>query len=144
MYASGRGIGYAIGVRCFFIISSLVVVKSLAFEIIFSKLFYSFIHLNYSIVLIIFAPIMDELDFEILDAIYFVEPFNTILKEVSEKRIGVVKECLRNLIRKRWVQVMVWNETRQEMASTAFYDYDKMEDFHFLATKEGLMAHNRK
>jgi hypothetical protein len=87
---------------------------------------------------------MDELDFEILDAIYFVEPFNTILKEVSEKRIGVVKECLRNLIRKRWVQVMVWNETRQEMASTAFYDYDKMEDFHFLATKEGLMAHNRK
>lgn len=87
---------------------------------------------------------MDELEFEIIDAIYFVEPFETILKEVTEKRLGVVKECLRGLIRKRWVQVMCWSETKKEMISTAFYDYDKMEDFHFLATKEGLMAHNRR
>ncbi len=87
---------------------------------------------------------MEKLEFEIIDAIYFVEPFDTILKEVSETRLGVIKDCLRNLIRKRWVQVMVWNEERHEMTSTAFYDYDKMEQFHYLATKEGLMAHNKK
>ncbi len=86
---------------------------------------------------------MEKLEFEILDAIYFVEPFETILKEVTENRLGVIKETLRNLIRRRWVQVMTWNEERQEMGSTAFYDYDRMEQFHFLATKEGLMAHNK-
>jgi hypothetical protein len=87
---------------------------------------------------------MDPLEFDILDAIYFVEPFETIVKEVSEKRLGVVKDCLRNLIRKRWVVVMTYNEERKEMASTTFYDYDKMEQFHFVATKLGLAAHNRK
>ncbi len=85
---------------------------------------------------------MSELEFEILDAIYFVEPFETIVKEVSEKRIPVIAECLRQMIKQRLVQVMAWSEEKQEYVSTAFYDFDKMHQFHFLATKEGLMKHN--
>ena len=87
---------------------------------------------------------MEDLEFEILDAIYFVEPFETILNEVSEKCYGVVKECLRKLIRKRWVQVMVFNEEKQEFLSSTFFDFDRMDDYHFLATKDGLKAHTSK
>ncbi len=87
---------------------------------------------------------MDDLEFEILDALYFVEPFETIVQEVSEKRLGVIIECLRKLIKKRFVQVMVFNEEKQEYLSTAFFDVDRMQDFRFLATKNGLLAHNTK
>ena len=87
---------------------------------------------------------MDELEFEILDAIYFVEPFDTILKEVSEKRLGVILEALRQLIKKRYVQVLSYNEAKQDFLSTPFYDFDRIDELRFLATKEGLMAHNRK
>ncbi len=87
---------------------------------------------------------MDDLEFEILDSLYFVEPFETIVKEVSEKRLGVVLECLRKLIKKRWVQVMVFNEEKQEFMSTPFVDFDRIVDFQFMATKNGLTAHNSK
>ncbi|MCX6189865.1 MAG: hypothetical protein NTW54_09765 [Bacteroidetes bacterium] len=87
---------------------------------------------------------MDNLEFEILDALYFMEPFETIVKEVSEKRLGVVTECLRKLIKKRYVQVMEFNEAKQEFLSTPFFDFDHVEEFRFMATKTGLTAHNSK
>lgn len=87
---------------------------------------------------------MDDLEFEILDSLYFVEPFETIVKEVSEKRVGVIMECLRKLIKKRWIQVMMFSEEKQEFQSTPFFDFDRIEEFQFLATKEGLTAHNSK
>ncbi len=87
---------------------------------------------------------MEELEFEILDSIYFVEPFETIVKEVSEKRLGVIIETLRKLIKKRYVQVLIYNEEKQDFLSTPFFDFDRMDELRFLATKEGLTAHNRK
>jgi hypothetical protein len=87
---------------------------------------------------------MDELEFEILDSLYFVEPFQTLADEVSERRIPVIKDCLRELINKHWVKVMQWDEKEETFMSSPFVDFDSMEDFHYLITKEGLLAHNTK
>jgi hypothetical protein len=87
---------------------------------------------------------MEELEYEILDALYFVEPFNTIVDEVSEKRIPVIKDCLRQLINKQYIKVMVWDNTEKTFVSSPFIDFDTLEDFHFLITRQGLLAHNTR
>jgi hypothetical protein len=87
---------------------------------------------------------MDELEYEILDALYFVEPFETLLNEVKEKRVAVIKDCLRQLIIKQWVNVMSWDENKKEFVSTPFFDFDNMESMHFFISKQGLIAHNSK
>jgi len=84
---------------------------------------------------------LNEVQFQILDAIYFVEPFTNILDEVDATRPVIVDE-LRNMIDKGWIQVMQYDEEKGDYVRTNIYDTDHLEDYHFLATKEGLLKHN--
>ncbi len=87
---------------------------------------------------------MEELEFEILDALYFVEPFATIVAEVSEKRVPVIKDYLKKLINRQWVKVMIWDDQEKTFVSSPFTDYDNLDEYHFLITRQGLLAHNSK
>lgn len=84
---------------------------------------------------------MNDVQFDILDSLYFVEPYAYILEEVSHPP-AVVKDELRQMIDKGWVQVMRFDEEKGDYLRTSIYDADQMEDYAFLATKEGLLRHN--
>jgi hypothetical protein len=84
---------------------------------------------------------LNDVQFDILDAIYFVEPLENILEEVPAPRAVVLDE-LRTMIDKGWIQVLRFDEQRGDYIRTAIYDSDHMEDFRYLATKDGLMRHN--
>lgn len=84
---------------------------------------------------------LNDVQFDILDAIYFVEPLENILDEVDAPRAVVLDE-LRTMIDKGWVQVLRFDEDRGDYVRTAIYDSDQMGDFRYLATKDGLMKHN--
>jgi hypothetical protein len=84
---------------------------------------------------------LNDVQFEILDAIYFVEPLDNILEEVAAPRAVVLDE-LRTMIDKGWVQVLRFDEDSGDYVRTAIYDSDQMGDFGYLATKDGLMKHN--
>lgn len=84
---------------------------------------------------------INEAQFAILDSLYFVEPFDRIIEE-SGLPESVVKDELRNLIAGRLVQVMAFDEKSKDYIRSTMYDADNMRDYHYLATKEGLLKHS--
>jgi hypothetical protein len=84
---------------------------------------------------------LNTVQFEILDALYFVEPLDKILEEVEAPKPVIIAE-LRFLISQRFVQALVFDETAKDFVKTAFYDADHMEEYRYLATKEGLLHHS--
>jgi hypothetical protein len=84
---------------------------------------------------------LTDIEYDILNAIYFVEPFRTITAECKAPE-KVVADVLKQLIDKKYVSPMQFDENKQEYIRTFFYDSDDMNAYHYLATKEGLLAHN--
>jgi hypothetical protein len=86
------------------------------------------------------APLTD-LQFQLLDSLYFVESFAHVVEE-AEAPVPVVIDELRTMIDRGWVQVMEFDRQKGDYVRTAIYDSDHMDRYHYLATKEGLMRHN--
>lgn len=84
---------------------------------------------------------LNDLQFQILDSLYFVESFPHIVEEAGVPVPFVVDE-LRNLIDLGLVQVMQFDDASGDYLRTIIFDTDHMEDYHFLATKDGLLKHN--
>lgn len=84
---------------------------------------------------------LTPLQYEILDKIYFVEPFKRILEEVNSPA-HIIADELKNMIVKRWVQVLRYDDTLKDYVKTEIYDTDNLQDYFFLITKEGLLKHN--
>jgi hypothetical protein len=88
-------------------------------------------------------PEIDDIEFDILNCLYFVEPFEKILEEVPFSP-AVVGDVLKTLIHKKMVVAMKWDEEKQDYLRSFIYDSDNMHAYSYLATKEGLMAHNSR
>ena len=86
---------------------------------------------------------LDDVEYEVLDVLYFVESYEKILEEVNYPP-NIVTDVLKMLIRRRLVVAMDWNEDKKEYVKSFMYDSDHMDTFHYLATKEGLMAHTSR
>lgn len=87
---------------------------------------------------------MDELSdiqFRILDSLYFVESFDNILSEVGGNRYIVADE-LKSMLDRGWVQAMRFDEAKNDYVRTYMYDSDRMQDYWYLATREGLLRHH--
>ena len=82
-----------------------------------------------------------DIQFRILDSLYFVEPFDKIVEESGESSY-IVADDLKTMISRGWVQVMEFDKKTGDFAKTIFYDSDNMREFHFLATKDGMLRHN--
>ncbi len=84
---------------------------------------------------------IDPLEMDVLNCLYFVEPFETILEETGLSP-AIAGDVLKILISKKWVTPMKFDETEQEYIRSFIYDTDHMNDYRYMATKEGLMRHN--
>lgn len=85
--------------------------------------------------------VLTTIEYDILNALYFVEPFEHILEECKEKP-AVVADVLEQLIHKKFVVAMKWDDEKSEYIRSYIYDKDNMKAYSYLATKEGLMAHH--
>ncbi|MES2778714.1 MAG: hypothetical protein V4651_02350 [Bacteroidota bacterium] len=86
---------------------------------------------------------LSDIEYDILNAIYFVEPFQNILDECRAPE-KIVADVLKQLIAKKYVSPMQFDAEKQEFIRTYFYDSDDMRAYHYLATKDGLLAHNTR
>ena len=86
---------------------------------------------------------LTNIEYDILNAVYFVEPFENILKECNEKE-PVIADVLKQLIHKKFIIPMKWDEEKSEFIRSFIYDSDNMRAYNYLATKEGLTVHNSK
>lgn len=84
---------------------------------------------------------LNELQFQILDSIYFMESLSHIVEEADSPRAIVIDE-IRTMIDRGWVQVMAFQEESGEYLRTGIFDTDNLGDYRFLATKDGLLKHN--
>ena len=83
------------------------------------------------------------IEYEILNCLYFVEPFDKITEELSYPPT-VVRDVLRNLIHKKLVVAMLWVEEIQDYKKSFIYVSDNMFAYSYLITKDGLLAHNSR
>ncbi len=86
---------------------------------------------------------LSELEKDILNSVYFVEPFQNILDEVSLPA-PIVADGIKTLIHKKMIVAMRWDDTKMEYVRSFIYDSDNMYAYSYLATKEGLLAHNSR
>jgi len=84
---------------------------------------------------------LSDIDFDILNALYFVEPFEKIMEEVAAPP-KIVADCLKHLIAKKYVVAMRFDEEKQDYIKSFIFDSDDMNAYSYLATKDGLLAHN--
>ena len=84
---------------------------------------------------------MTETEDLIIDQLYFVTPFATLNKELhlDDDKIGPE---LWSLIAKGWVKC--FKDPENEIQVTAEEFNNNFRNYHYLASKQGLLEHNRR
>ncbi|MFN3315695.1 MAG: transporter [Raineya sp.] len=81
------------------------------------------------------------MEFDILDEIYFVETFENIRQKLNINS-QTLKETLKSMIEKGWVKCFA-NQYTEVIFDTRSFE-ENYQVYHYLATKEGLLAHNSR
>lgn len=82
---------------------------------------------------------MNEVEYDIMDQLYFVTSFEDI-KQQTGLEDDVILSVLWNFINKDWVKCFKDPEKEVEVREDDFRT--KFEKYHYLASKQGLFAHN--
>ena len=82
---------------------------------------------------------MTDEEFDVLDALYFVTPFDKVVAD-SGLEAGIVKSTLEGLVDKGWVRC--YRAPDEEVAASQIQFSAHYAQYHYLATKAGLLAHN--
>ncbi len=86
---------------------------------------------------------MENLTYDILNALFFVEPYEKLKNEIPVPE-PVLKDELKRLISLGWIQVMQWNEQAQDFLPAEIFDSHSLENYSFLITFEGLNRLNSR
>lgn len=82
---------------------------------------------------------MTDLEFDLIDNLYFVQRFETLCNamEMEEEEL---KKILFQMVQKEWVKVMDM-QTDEEILDAEVWTKN-YSNYFYLATKKGLFAHN--
>jgi len=83
---------------------------------------------------------MTEIQYRILDCLYFVESFAHLQEEVKVP-VSILKDELISLIKQGYVDILAFDPERSDYVHCSIYDLHQLESYYFVATREGLMAH---
>ena len=82
---------------------------------------------------------MTTIEFDVLDELYFLQSYKDLIK-ILKLPDKAIKEVLQELLKKGWVKCYISPTEELIFQSTEFErDY---RNYHYLATKAGLLAHN--
>lgn len=82
---------------------------------------------------------MTNIEFDILDELYFIQSYDYLVRtlKLNDK---LLKKSLRDLIERGWVTC--YSSPTEELAFESNEFEKDYWNYHYLATKAGLMAHN--
>ena len=86
---------------------------------------------------------LTDVEFDILNVSYFIEPFEKIVEEVTAPE-NIVADSLKFLIEHKLVTAMKWDEKHSVYKRSYIYDSDNMYAYSYQVTKDGLIAHNTR
>ena len=82
---------------------------------------------------------MSDLEFDVLDELYFVQPFDHLISELELEKSDL-KEILKSMLDKGWIKCF---RTMSDEVFPEDLDFEnKYADYFYLATKKGLLTHN--
>ncbi len=82
---------------------------------------------------------MTDQEFDVLDELYFVQPFDFLVSELDLDN-EEIKAALRGLLKKKFVKC--FSSMDQEVFDQDLDFENKYAEYYYLATKAGLLAHN--
>jgi predicted transcriptional regulator len=83
---------------------------------------------------------MNELEFALLDELYFIISFDELQKNIGWEK-ETLKEELKKLAEKKWIRC--FKDTIEQSWDEIGLEKD-MEKYHYLASKKGLLIHNQR
>ncbi len=86
---------------------------------------------------------MTDPEFDVLDELYFVQSFHH-LKETLQWEDSVLIRILEELIGKGWVKCFREEDVDESLAPDEIHLATNYARYCYLATKEGLLAHNSR
>ena len=84
---------------------------------------------------------MTDIEDLIIDQLYFVTPFHKIADEVNINEVQLASELL-SLINKGWVKC--FNDPENEISVSESEFNKNFSNYHYLASKKGLLEHNSR
>ena len=82
---------------------------------------------------------MSDLEFAVLDELYFIQPFGELMSS-TQLEDHELKPILAKLLRKGWVRCY---ENVNDLVDESDFDFEiNFRQYYYLASKEGLLAHN--
>lgn len=84
---------------------------------------------------------LTDLEFSILDELYFVSSFQSLIDNVNKEK-ELVEEALRKLLQNDLVIQVKMHAGREEKLDTP--DFDTLQESYFVASKKGLLIHNSR
>lgn len=82
---------------------------------------------------------MTDQEFDVLDELYFVQPFDFLISEV-ELEANEIKVALEGLLEKKYIKC--FKSVDEEVFEQDLDFENKYAKYYYLATKAGLLAHN--
>ena len=82
---------------------------------------------------------MTDEEFDVLDELYFVQPFSYLVEELS-MMAEELKPVLAALLSKGWIKCF-YNMNDEVFEKELDFE-DQFDNYYYLATKKGLLAHN--
>lgn len=83
---------------------------------------------------------MSDLEFDVLDELYFVQPFSYLQDELELDEEDL-KQTLKLLLSKSWIKC--FKNTTDEVLTIEELDFENQyKKYYYLASKKGLLAHN--
>ncbi|MGF1635948.1 MAG: hypothetical protein ACFCUU_02665 [Cyclobacteriaceae bacterium] len=82
---------------------------------------------------------MNDIEFEIMDELYFIQTYQNLQKEL-QLNDDELAHWLKELVAKGWVKCFIGNNDEVFNPLPTFENQYK--NYHYLATKDGLLAHN--
>lgn len=85
---------------------------------------------------------MTDLEFDVLDELYFVNTFEGVLENIEAPKEKLL-DTLIQLVDRNWIKCFI--KGKDEVIPHENLDMNKnYKNYQYLATKEGLLAHNSK
>jgi len=82
---------------------------------------------------------MSDEEFDVMDELYFVQPFDHLIEEL-EMTTSELKQVLHGLLQRGWIKCF-YNMNDEVFEDQLDFE-NAFENYYYLATKMGLLAHN--
>ena len=86
---------------------------------------------------------LTDLEFRIIDELYFVTSFNDLLNSLDEDQSKLLNG-VKMLLEKELITQLIFDDALKDYRKLDTPDFQALEDSYFVASRQGLLIHNSR